>query len=29
MDYKWTEKEIRERQRRLAEYAYDVVWKFV
>lgn len=29
MDYKWTEEEIRERQRRLAEYAYDVVWKFV
>ena len=27
--YKWTEKDIIDRQRKLAEYAYDVVWKFV
>lgn len=27
-DYKWTKEEIEIRQRKLAEYAYDVVWKF-
>lgn len=26
--YKWTEKDIIDRQQKLAEYAYDVVWKF-
>lgn len=26
--YKWTEEDIIDRQRKLAEYAYDVVWKF-
>lgn len=28
LKYKWGEKEINERQKELAEYAYDVVWKF-
>lgn len=28
LKYKWTETEINERQRALAEFAYDVVWKF-
>ncbi len=28
LDYKWDEKEIEIRQRELAEFAYDVVWKF-
>jgi Protein of unknown function (DUF1524) len=28
LDYKWDEKEIDNRQREMAEYAYDVVWKF-
>ena len=27
-DYKWTKAEIEARQKKLAEYAYDVVWKF-
>lgn len=26
--YKWTEEEIVDRQKKIAEYAYDVVWKF-
>ena len=26
--YKWNEKEINDRQRELAEFAYDLVWKF-
>ncbi|MFA4818644.1 MAG: DUF262 domain-containing protein [Patescibacteria group bacterium] len=28
LNYKWGEKEIRERQEELADLAYDVVWKF-
>ncbi|MEK7128793.1 MAG: DUF262 domain-containing HNH endonuclease family protein [Patescibacteria group bacterium] len=28
LKYKWSEKEINGRQRELAEFAYDVVWKF-
>jgi len=28
LKYKWGEKEINDRQRELAEFAYDVVWKF-
>ena len=28
LKYKWGEKEINERQKELAEFAYDVVWKF-
>jgi len=28
LKYKWGEKEINERQRELAEFAYDTVWKF-
>lgn len=28
LKYKWTENEINERQRELAEFAYDVVWKY-
>lgn len=28
LKYKWNEKEIEKRQREIAEYAYDVVWKF-
>jgi hypothetical protein len=28
LKYEWGEKEISNRQRELAEYAYDVVWKF-
>lgn len=28
LGYNWGEKEINERQKKLAEYAYDVVWKF-
>lgn len=28
LKYKWDEKEIEKRQREIAEYAYDVVWKF-
>lgn len=28
LKYKWNEKEIKERQKELAEYAYDFVWKF-
>lgn len=28
LNYKWGEEEINERQKRLAEYAYDVVWKY-
>lgn len=28
LKYKWNEKEIEERQKELAEYAYDFVWKF-
>ena len=28
LKYKWGEKEIEKRQREIAEYAYDVVWKF-
>ncbi|HPS21694.1 MAG TPA: DUF262 domain-containing HNH endonuclease family protein [Candidatus Paceibacterota bacterium] len=27
-EYNWTEKEILDRQKALAEYAYEVVWKF-
>ena len=28
LKYKWNEEEIEKRQREIAEYAYDVVWKF-
>ena len=28
LKYKWGEEEIKNRQKKLAEYAYDVVWKF-
>lgn len=28
LKYKWNEKEIEKRQREIAEYAYDIVWKF-
>jgi len=28
LKYKWGEEEIKNRQKELAEYAYDVVWKF-
>ncbi|MDO8486587.1 MAG: DUF262 domain-containing HNH endonuclease family protein [Candidatus Staskawiczbacteria bacterium] len=28
LKYKWGEKEIDERQKELAEFAYDIVWKF-
>lgn len=28
LKYKWNEKEIEKRQKEIAEYAYDIVWKF-
>ena len=26
--YKWAEEEVKDRQRALAEYSYDIVWRF-
>lgn len=28
LGYKWSEKEINDRQEEMAEFAYSVVWKF-